>query len=103
VKERARTRETEVIRETRRADEMLAGFHVRFIADGAVYAGTIASTRPVGAHRIEFAFADAFRWTFRNGDLFHRLRPDDGADAGEDAEADRPEEFQSDDLAAVPA
>ena len=35
------------MRETRRADQMLPGVGVRFTADGAIYAGTIASTRRV--------------------------------------------------------
>jgi hypothetical protein len=91
------------MRETRRADEMLPGLRVRFRAGEAVYAGTIASTRPVGAPRIEFAFEDAFRWRFLNADLFYRDRPDEEADEREGAAADRPVEFWSDELAPVPA
>ncbi len=91
------------MRETRRADEMLPGLRVRFRAGEGVYAGTIASTRPVDARRIEFAFRDAFRWRFLNSDLFHRDRPDEEADEREDAGADRPVEFLSEELAPVPA
>jgi hypothetical protein len=91
------------MRETRRADQMVPGLRVRFSTGPDMYAGTIASTRPVGARRIEFAFADAFRWTFLNSDLFHRDLPDDEADAREEPGAERPVEFLSDELAAVPA
>ncbi len=91
------------MRETRRADQMTPGLRVRFRAGDVVYAGTIALTRPVRPQSIEFAFEDAFRWTFLNSDLFHRDRPDDGADEREEAGADRPVEFWSDELAPVPA
>jgi hypothetical protein len=90
------------MRETRRADQMLPGISVRFTAGPRIYAGTIASTRPIGRHRIEFGFVDRFRWTFRNSDLFYRDLPDDEADGRADA-ADRPAEYTSDELAAVPA
>jgi hypothetical protein len=89
--------------ETRRADQMSPGLRVRFRAGDVVYAGTIASTRRAGPRRIEFAFEDAFRWTFLNSDLFHRDRTGDGADEREEAGADGTVEFWSDELAPVPA
>jgi len=91
------------MRETRRADQMLPGFGVRFGADGAIYAGTIASTRAIQSDRIEFGFVDRFRWTFRNSHLFYRDRPDDEVDGHGDAEVGEPVEFVSDELAPVPA
>ena len=91
------------MRETRRADQMEPGLRVRFPAGETVYAGTIVATRPVDARRIEFAFADAFRWTFLNSHLFHRERPDDEPGGSEEAAADRPTEFVADELAPMPA
>ena len=91
------------MRETRRADQMVPGFGVRFAPDGKLYAGTIASTRPIQRDRIEFSFVDRFRWTFRNSDLFYRDLPDDEVDGHGDAEVGEPVEFVSDELAPVPA
>jgi hypothetical protein len=92
-----------IMRETRRADQMLPGFHVRFPTNPDIYTGTIAATRPIQKDRIDFTFEDTFLWTFLNSDLFHRDWPDDEADAHADADADEPVEFESHELVPVPA
>jgi len=91
------------MKETRRADQMLPGFRVRFPAGATTYIGVIAWTTPVLSDRVEFTFEDRFRWTFLNSDLFHRDWPDAEADSGGETVEDKAIEFVWDELAPVPA